>query len=515
MEPSLAEYGNSGLSPLNRWVLVGLLLLLLFGYIVKNQKNPVTGYSVESSQLFSVACAFSVPDDDIVECAELRLPDTSGGFVLPVTIIKTHSGQQGGVPLLYFSGGPGVGVNVDADTIYDWLGWYQQAGLKRDLVLFDRRATGLSSPKKQCLAYDRFSQLALKKNLSTQEELRLGQSVVAQCFRTLKKQGFSAHNFGTLIGSRDAFEIMTALGYKAWHVFGVSYGSRLALAHAANYPDQVKALVLDSVYPPGDGILTQWPIILNSALQGYFDYCDSRPECRDQHFENSTEVIFWQAMNRLKVNSPFMVLKNWRGGQIDILVNDHRLLAAVFSALYDVNSIRKIAPALQSVLVGNGSKLKPLLTPFVNYALDNSFNAWVYLSIECRDITPINGAEFLTQTGLYPRLQPYLAGVYQWDSCRQLLADGAFHTNTLPLDIKAKLHIKKMLLLAGELDPITPLVWAERLTEQMSEANLWRIPEVGHAVLANNHCVHSQLEAYLSSSAKWQPKRLCLGIFKE
>ena len=514
MEFTLAQCGRSGLSWINRWVLAALLLAPALGYILKDQKKPVPANVDQSSLLTSVDCAFSLPDDDIVECAELQLPESSGGFVLPITIIRTNSSVQNSTPLLYFSGGPGAGVNVDADTIYDWLGWYQQAGLKRDLVLFDRRATGFSSPKKQCLAYDRFSLLALKKNLSTQDELQLGQPVVAQCFSALETKGFSAEHFGTHASSRDAFEIMTALGYNAWQVFGVSYGSRLALVHAASYPTQVKALVLDSVYPPGDGVLAQWPLILNSALQKYFDYCDNLKECRNQHGGISTEAVFWQAMNKLKVNSRFMQLKNWRGGVIDIQVNDHRLLAAVFSALYDINSIKKIAPALQSVRVGNDSKLRQLLTPFVNYALDSSFNAWVYMSVECRENAPINNADYFRQVALYPRLQPYLAGVYQWDSCRKLLADGAFDSNQLPSNISTKLSNKKMLLLAGELDPITPLVWAERLTLQLSRASLWRIPKVGHAVLANNHCVHSQLESYLSSGAKWQPKRQCLGVFK-
>jgi pimeloyl-ACP methyl ester carboxylesterase len=511
--PALAESGYSRLSLLNRWMLAVLLFLFLFGFILKAQQPPLTSHVIQRTQLTSVACAFSLPDDDIVECAELRLPDTAGGFVLPITTIKTNSSAQS-MPLLYFNGGPGAGVSVDADTIYDWLGWYQQAGLKRDLVLFDRRATGFSSPKKQCLAYDRFSLLALKKNLSTQAELQLGQPVVAQCFRTLERKGFSAQDFGTEISSRDAFQIMTALGYDAWHVFGVSYGSRLALVHAANYPAQVKALVLDSVYPPGEGVLAQWPDILNAALQGYFDYCDGLIECRHQHGGISTEVVFWRAMHKLKVNSQFMQLNNWRGGEIDIQINDHRLLAAVFSALYDVNSIKKIAPALQSVLKGNGSKLKQLLTPFVNYALDESFNAWVYLSIECRENTAIIGTELLNAVDLYPRLQPYLAGMYQLDSCQQLLGEGAFQKNKLPANITATLNKKKVLLLAGELDPITPVVWAERLAKQLGEAHLWQIPEVGHAVLANNHCVHSQLEGYLSGGANWQPKLLCLGEFK-
>ncbi len=512
--PALAESGYSGLSLLRRWMLVVLVFLPLFGFVLKTHTPPVVSHVIKRPQLISVACAFSLPDDDIVECAELRLPDVAGGFVLPITTIKTNSTTQASTPLLYFSGGPGAGVSVDADTIYDWLGWYQQAGLKRDLVLFDRRATGFSLPKRQCLAYDRFSLLALKRNLSTQAELQLGQSVVAQCFRTLERKGFSVHDFGTTISSHDAFEIMTALGYNAWHVFGVSYGSRLALVHAASYPAQVKALVLDSVYPPGEGVLAQWPEILNGALQRYFDYCDGLIECRHQHGGISTEVVFWQAMRRLKVNSQFMQLDNWRGGQIDIQANDHRLLAAVFSALYDVNSIKKIAPALQSVLHGNGSKLKQLLTPFVNYALDGSFNAWVYLSIECRENAAAIGTEFVSQVDLYPRLQPYLAGLYQWDSCRKLLAAGIFQTNKLAANITATLTKKKMLLLAGELDPITPLMWAERLTKQLGEAHLWRIPDVGHAVLANNHCVHSQLEEYLSGGAQWQPNLLCRGVFK-
>ena len=505
------------------WLTLVLLLLLSALFFLREDdarttfKTSVNAHS--SYTLNTMPCGFNLLDaeseneneSEVVLCAQLQLPKKEGGFILPVTIIRPVEGglnknfersSASKIPLLYFNGGPGAGVDINADNIHDWLGWYRQSGLKRDLILFDRRAVGASKPKLQCLQYDIFSRAILIDDLTVADELKSGRAVIEGCFEKLLKKGFLVELLGTEKSSVDAFELMRALGHQQWHLLGVSYGSRLALVHAAQYPKFVGALILDSVYPPGRGIVSEWPSILEGALKNYFSYCDIRADCFEliSDYGDSTESVFWRAVKILRQYPVKLQLDDWwRVGNVDILVNDQRFVAAVFSALYDRNTTLKIAPAIAAVMLKHQRELSLLMAPFVNYSLDDSFNSWVYFSLECRENTAVSTADFGGAVSVNPRLKNYTEGIYRWDICRYLRAQQLLpKQKVLTLDTTF-IKNKTVLMLSGELDPITPKRWAQSLKNKFSGANLWLLPNTGHAVVANNNCVLAQLEVYLSA----------------
>lgn len=462
-------------------------------------------------ELIPTDCAFTVDFDGAVECAHLRLPSPSQNNLLAVTVIKANIADgRASVPLLYFSGGPGAGVGVDSETIHDWLGWYELAGLKRDLILFDRRATGYSSPKHKCTRYDQFSREVLAKNLTTRDEMQQGSEIILDCFSRIKNNPTLARRLGTLVSSVDGAKIMQALGYSRWHIYGVSYGSRLAIVHADMYPENVESVILDSIYPPGRGILNEWPHLLEGALNRYFSYCQKLIECTTEFAGTGVEESFWLAVKSLRTQPVKLNLPDWQGGEITLLVNDHRFLSAVFSSLYDINSIKGIAPAINSILTGNKDALERFLTPFVNYALDESFNPWVYWLVECSENIAAK-ASFNDARQLYPKLAPYLEGVYEFDVCRQLISSGVVEYSALEVGVPQH----NTLVIAGGLDPITPASWARQYRKENAHAQLWQLPNVGHAVLANSACSHAQLESFLQEGGEWHPKKLCGGLFEQ
>lgn len=470
----------------------------------------------DSYRLISTECSFSVYFEGSIECAYLQLPEPNQKTLLPVTVIKSQRDDKGGdiaanllTPLLYFSGGPGAGVGVDSESIHHWLGWYELAGLERDLILFDRRAVGYSTPRHRCPSYDRFSLDVLNKDLTTGEEMQRGRGVIQGCFERFSRSPALQNTVGTVVSSEDAGQLMLALGYSSWHVFGVSYGSRLALVHASAYPSRVEKIIFDSIYPLGRGVLEEWPHLLDGALKRYFSYCMGSAKCSAEFASATPEESFWLAMEALQVRPIRLMLDSWHGGEIELLLNDHRFLSAVFSALYDVNSIEKIAPAIHGILRGDIKAVEKLLTPFVNYALDESFNPWVYWMVECAENRAPTTTSLVASRS-YPRLSPYLEGVYEFDACRLLRRKGLVGHSVL----KAGMSEHHSLVLAGNLDPITPIEWANEFHKENVNAQIWVLPDVGHAVTANVACVHAQLEDFLTSSDAWQPRDLCSGELK-
>lgn len=104
----------------------------------------------------------------------------------------------------------------------------------RDLLVFDQRGTGSSGPL-ACQALEGFEALGS----------------IGQAFERCAGQiGAKRGAYTTQESVADIEALRQAAGYEKLVLFGVSYGTKVALEYAERYPQNVEALVLDSVVPP-------------------------------------------------------------------------------------------------------------------------------------------------------------------------------------------------------------------------------------------------------------------------
>ena len=66
----------------------------------------------------------------------------------------------------------------------------------------------------------------------------------------LLDEGIDFSRFTTTRNAADAIDLMRAMGFRQWDVYGVSYGTRVALEMMRAAPQHLRAVVLDSPYPP-------------------------------------------------------------------------------------------------------------------------------------------------------------------------------------------------------------------------------------------------------------------------
>jgi pimeloyl-ACP methyl ester carboxylesterase len=79
------------------------------------------------------------------------------------------------------------------------------------------------------------------------------------------------------------------MGIDSWHVYGVSYGTDLALQLMRDHPEGISSVVLDSVAPPQNNLLTH---LWGSAAGGYqavFDACAAQPTCAQAYPDLANE----------------------------------------------------------------------------------------------------------------------------------------------------------------------------------------------------------------------------------
>src|SRR3954451_16716999 len=165
------------------------------------------------------------------ECGHFAVPlDRSGGVPgsIDLAVVRARSSSNPThTAVVALAGGPGQAGTPLAEDFANALG---PALPDRDLLVFDQRGTGLSDP------------LSCPSLLGSG-----GPSAILACARHL---GAARAFYRTADSVQDLEDLRAAAGYDELVLYGVSYGTKVALAYAAAHPDHVERLVIDSVVGP-------------------------------------------------------------------------------------------------------------------------------------------------------------------------------------------------------------------------------------------------------------------------
>lgn len=170
------------------------------------------------------------PRSPTLQCGSLDVPlDRTGalpGTVRLAAVRRLAGATPATSAVLGLSGGPGQPA---IDFVGDVAQLMAPALATRDLLAFDQRGTGASGAL-QC---------AFGSGSETRSATRCAASLGA-------RRGL----YTTAASVEDIEALRVASGYDKLVIYGVSYGTRVALDYAARHPTHVEALVLDSVVLP-------------------------------------------------------------------------------------------------------------------------------------------------------------------------------------------------------------------------------------------------------------------------
>src|SRR5207249_3535486 len=150
----------------------------------------------------------------------------------------------------------------------------------RDVILFDQRGTGRATPSLDCPAAYEAVWTALGAAAPAAQEGASAANVLRDCHTQLVRAGIHLDQFSTPITADDVADIKRALGINTWNLFGVSYGTTVALEMARRHPTGVRSVVIDSVLPPTvAGDAQHQADVVHRALRALFDGCAADPRC--------------------------------------------------------------------------------------------------------------------------------------------------------------------------------------------------------------------------------------------
>ncbi len=449
-------------------------------------------------------CWFETDSRHSVYCGWLHTAPAQQGqasrFQLPVVIIRHIGNRHKADPLVYLAGGPGSATGVGSrEDIADWLSWFDhRAEMKRDLILFDQRGTGLSKPALNCPEYRDLNAAILSAPGSPEENAERYRAATSQCHERLLASRMPLNELGTAYSAQDVNDLLELLGYDQGNLLGTSYGTRLALEVQQRFPNKVHSLVLDSLYSPQEHLFHDWPELLDQGIERIFRYCDTHDRCQLENRdlrERYTALMAKLREKPLAVSVAHLHLDN-----LDtVYLNDEILLSILFDAQYSSQNLPKLPTLIRHLQEGRVDLARWFVEDYLYRQFDDSFSEPVFWSVECADNPVMSQGDMIARADVYPELSYYLPSSFNvcdvWDSGN--------HPRTLT-GWKGKINAPS-LILSGEDDPITPANWVGKAVQDhfsMDTAYLFRFPHIAHNVLDHKPCANDLFVHFLNNPSE-------------
>lgn len=499
------------------------LLIVIFATALL---NGTIARAQDGVRFEEVACdeviPFLVVTDDMY-CGYLVVPEDHTSLDSPeieiaVVILEAFNDDPRPDAIIYLEGGPG-GSGIY--TIDSWLD--HPLRQDRDIVLFDQRGTGFSYPFLGCWeVFD--AELEIEDSgLDVEDAYELQAQALAACRERLEEEGVNLSNYNSVQSAADVDALRAVLGYDSVNLIGVSYGTRLALAVMHYYPDAVRSVIIDSVYPPQVNAYEEQATNIADSIVALLQACEDDMDCAVSYPD--LEQVFYDLIDALNENPASFEVEDADGAIYDELIYGDDLVSNLANYLYSHNIIPYLPRMIYEVSEGNYETLAALVSgtigaaeesdsPFIDWKLydeysDLSDSNGLFYSVECAEEIPFNSIDIsYTSIEPYPdQLENALIGDAEqlYDDCEvwDVQAADLMESEAVVSDIPT-------LLLVGQFDPVTPPAWGFGAAEFLSNGYAYEFPGLGHGIIDGGDCPEAIIETFLDNP-EFEPDSSCIG----
>lgn len=473
---------------------------------------PTTQPGRPTSAFQSAPCPFQlgsgIVDGQQVNCGYVTLPENrnvnNGRKVkLALAIFKApqYMKTPDPHPVLRLDGGPG-GPSLDNWAHYVTSANYNTFIFDHDLIMFDQRGTGYSTPSLKCPELISLQDASLEGGQQTYEQ------AARTCYNRLVAQGIDLNGYNSLQNAADVRDLIYALGYRQMTLYGVSYGTRLALTVMRLYPSVVHASVLDSVYPP-DHNRNDLPSDAQRVFNTLFQGCAKDASCNAKY--PNLESVFYKLVDTLNAHPvSFNTVDPTTNNSYTVSFAGNDLIGWLFSTLYVTSFIPALPQTIYQIRAHNYSQLSYL---YGSVTFDDTFSDGMFYSTTCSE-----DWAFLTKQDITRSLQgitPHIAAVFglfeqqEYDICQFWKVQAVPASQKLPV-----LSNLPTLVLSGEYDPITPPSNGQEVAQELSHSYYFLFPGQGHGEEYSSACSDQIISAF-EDNPDQQPSGTCISKMAE
>ena len=451
--------------------------------------------------------ALTLPADAETDCGYVTVPeeranDNGKTLKIAVVVLKASGGVRKNDPLFMLQGGPG-GSTIETYSLLMRNASNEQSAVRftRDVVLFDQRGTGRSLPALKCDELYQLTLRTIEDPPDYEKSSAAAEKALDDCRERLIREGVNLNAFDSIENAADIETIREALGYDRINVYGVSYGTLLALHTMRNHPEHLRSVILDAVVPTQNNFMIEAPRTMNRAFTELFKACGSDPVCNKDYPE--LEKVFVQLIEdlnktplRMRVSDPDT------GNSYNAFIDGNGFMGLVFQALYGTDIIPILPRIIYDMKAGDTRSLGTLTSLF---AFEKSLANGMYFSVVCAE-----DSDFDPRDAVSDDLRPQVAKNAVKDAESTLRLCKKFNVDQLPnaVDDPVKSDIPT-LVFNGNFDPITPPVNGIEAAKTLPNSFVYTFPNTGHGAFQANKCA-SQIAVDFLDSPGSKPLDTCI-----
>lgn len=466
---------------------------------------PFVAAASESSG--SETCPFAVPATLTVECHRFARP--LGGGSAPgleaslfVMVVRADPATDE-APVVYLDGGPGGLAFLSEEAIGTW--WWLIDSYpflaRRDLVVIAQRGSPPSEPSIDCPAF----KAATDRVLALGPAARGGPSdgrlrAVVGCVEALRAQGIELDSFTTPHRAADVPAVLRALGYRAWHLWGISYGTHLALSVLRDHPEGTRSLILDSVMTPGvvADLVPEDPSAFRHVL---FAACAEDKACAARY--PALPATFERVRRRLD-DRPLVLMLDTGAVRARIVVFDGTMLEDAIEVTAYYTPLARAVPAILDGADRAKNRSLDVLAGFLaSYEREDGMASLALDARWCAEV--------------WPFLDPAIAPVSDVHDVRhENVPDDASYCRSIGVEplgpeiVAPATSAVPVLLFAGTMDAVTPPAWAHDAARTLANATVIEFPGQAHAFTLDSPCAMGVMAAFLNDPS-WADDVHCLA----
>jgi len=437
-------------------------------------------------------------------CGTLSVPEdptdaSSRMLDLRVVVVPAVRPVPEADPLVLLAGGPGQAATEAYGPLMRALSRIQQ---RRDLVMMDQRGTGSSAPL-DCPAVG-------EDTLAERFAVDVPIDEITDCRDALVDGGATLSHYTTATHTADLDALRKAIGAETWNLYGGSYGTRAALDYAETHPDRVRRLLLDGVAPRQMPLFGTFAEDGQAALDALVTDCAAdasgdadHPGCAEAFPDLAARLDRFLAAG----DQPHALVHPRTGDRESVGLPGQVRAAALRNVLYSPHMAALVPQAvyaatpplpepepdadLPAVQAGD-------LQPFIALAgavggdtLADTMSLGLMLSVACsEDVHRIEDAHVARSQGAF-------LGDQLIEVARKWCAEWPVEP-VLEAPVAGVSWDGPVLLLSGQLDPVTPPRWAEVAAETLPDHAHIVVPGGGH-IVAGSGCIPEKMAEFLDA----------------
>ncbi|CAN5130092.1 alpha/beta hydrolase [soil metagenome] len=424
-----------------------------------------------------------------VECGTLTVDETRGDpntrrIDIAVARIKASApyvdaSGQALPPVIVFHGGPGGALIQGLSRRLAFFAANPDragplAAVDQDWIYFDQRGGGLDNPSMDCPG----AQLTDAGPPSKADEDRL-----IACLKGYAASGVNLSQYNAAVIAADVADMRTAMHLDRIDLFGASYGPRIEAAVITHAPSGVRAVVMDSPWPPEGNWAVHTPEQVSAAVRIILAKCAAQAECGARHPD---------LQSRFEANARLWLAGDQTGKDGKTFTVED-LASFLMDTTYDGRGVRRLPSDLEKSIAGD-------LSPVADAAegRDGYFEGQ-HMTHLCKEELPFESKERLAAGAAGdPVAEVSVRSLSRlFDVCAALDVGPADPIENLPVhtDIPT-------LFIAAEIDPGCPPPLTRKAAEGYANSQVMIVTNATHGVTGQSPCAARAARDFLRDPSK-------------